>query len=336
MPAKKNPSPLMANVVRSGICLGLTAPCTANPSLRHPREAPLFEEVERSLAPETERKVKALPGQNDCGKSGLKKGRIVGGEPAQLGAWPWAVALGRRLTENNVWFFCGGTLITDQHVITAAHCVKELTYDPSHPEEGYEGLVARIGDLDLDDSVDDGAKPVTILVSRSEWHPKYSESWDGYDIALLTLKTPVEFSDLARPACLPTESVFYKNKDFEGYHPFVAGWGYTKEGGEKSNKLMQLQVPLLSTEECASLIASSGAMRLHEDSFCAYEEGKDSCQGDSGGPLMLFMDSKYYLYGVVSYGNGCARKNNPGVYNKVHTHLKWITGLLESARSDTT
>ncbi|CAH0393368.1 unnamed protein product [Bemisia tabaci] len=142
--------------------------------------------------------------------------------------------------------------------------------------------------------------------------------------------------DLARPACLPTESVFYKNKDFEGYHPFVAGWGYTKEGGEKSNKLMQLQVPLLSTEECASLIASSGAMRLHEDSFCAYEEGKDSCQGDSGGPLMLFMDSKYYLYGVVSYGNGCARKNNPGVYNKVHTHLKWITGLLESARSDTT
>ncbi|CAH0393361.1 unnamed protein product [Bemisia tabaci] len=121
---------------------------------------------------------------------------LPSGEERCIGAWPWAVALGRRLTENNVWFFCGGTLITDQHVITAAHCVKELTYDPSHPEEGYEGLVARIGDLDLDDSVDDGAKPVTILVSRSEWHPKYSESWDGYDIALLTLKTPVEFSGI--------------------------------------------------------------------------------------------------------------------------------------------
>nr|XP_018916151.1 PREDICTED: venom protease-like [Bemisia tabaci] len=304
------------------------------------------EDIETSIEPETVNKLTSLPGSENCGLSGAKTGRIVGGEPAKLGAWPWVAAVGIPVGKEKSVFFCGASLISDKYAVTAAHCFTEFRSSSgqglkdggrSQEYKMIPGMILRVGDLNLDDTVEDGAKPETITIEKVVSHPlfitkrSYGET-KGYDIALLKLQKPVTFSDLVRPICLPHKDIFYTNKDFEGYQPFVAGWGLTneeKKGGKKSDQLLQIQLPLLGSNDCVDLLKRAAKTEMHEDSICAMAEGKDACQGDSGGPLALPIDDRYYLYGIVSYGPGCARKDAPGYYNKVHTHLKWIASLID-------
>nr|XP_018912780.1 PREDICTED: venom protease-like isoform X1 [Bemisia tabaci] len=285
------------------------------------------EDMEKSVSTDTVKKLTSLPGNEDCGISGSKTGRIVGGEPAKLGAWPWIGAVGKKQGRNKYFWFCGSSLISDRHVISAAHCFLPRGEKPLT----VKGLIVKFGAINLSDNDKDGSKPDYVPVAKITAHPLFKPESisEGYDIAVLTLKRKVQFSELVRPVCLPHKNIFFTNKDFEGYQPFVAGWGKLDEEGDTAKILMQVQLPLLSTEDCLGLLEENSNAIMHPDSVCALAEGKDACSGDSGGPLMLPIEDRYYLYGVVSYGDGCAKPDSPGVYNKVHTHLKWISDQLD-------
>ncbi|XP_050528451.1 venom protease-like [Daktulosphaira vitifoliae] len=256
-----------------------------------------------------------------CGISEITDRRIVGGTEAQLGAWPWMAAIGyrRNKRQSTPMFLCGGTLISDRHVLTAAHC---------QPQPGETELyMVRLGDLNLDPNVNDGAKPINVMVEKMIVHEKYNTETLFNDIALLKLAEPVKFNSNIQPICLPTSSEL-RSHSFEGTLPFIAGWGDTSYNGVASKTLLEAQIPVISNNKCRELYDY-----LDEAMMCAgYSEGgTDTCQGDSGGPLMLNQGEKYYLTGVVSKGYKCAVAGYPGVYTRVTHYLDWIKRKQKSS-----
>lgn len=176
-------------------------------------------------------------------------------------------------------------------------------------------------------------------VAEAKPHENY-RFWRRYnDVALFRLSRKLDFSNpLIRPICLPTPDM--ENQNFTGQTVKVIGWGTTSFGGELANNLMEVDVPIVSNEEC------NEAYRSAEGYFVAYPEGinknficagnpeggKDSCQGDSGGPLIYSQNGIWYQLGVVSFGYKCAEKGYPGVYTNIPYFLKWIGTHLEDTR----
>ncbi|XP_011210074.3 trypsin-1-like [Bactrocera dorsalis] len=230
--------------------------------------------------------------------------RIVGGMDTEVNEYPWMAMLMRRGD-----FYCGGALINDQYVLTAAHCVRGFNKRQisvrllSHNRT--DGRVSTI-DRQLD----------KIMV-----HDGYSTRNLDNDIALLRFTEPVELRDPLRPVCLAEAGNTY-----DGELAVVTGWGAVKEGGFIADRLQEVQVPVMSQETCRK--SKYGSDRITDNMLCAgYPEGgKDSCQGDSGGPLHIPNNATkaYQLAGVVSWGEGCARPNAPGVYTRVTQYLDWI------------
>ncbi|XP_067626643.1 trypsin-1-like [Eurosta solidaginis] len=230
--------------------------------------------------------------------------RIVGGMETELHEYPWMAMLLRSGD-----FYCGGSLINDQYVLTAAHCVRGFNRRVvsvrllSHNRT--DGRVSTI-DRQLD----------TIIV-----HEDYSSRNIDNDIALLRFTKPVKLSEPLKPVCLAEAG-----KTYEGEIAVVTGWGSVKEGGYIADSLQEVQVPVMSQEDCRK--SKYGADRITDNMLCAgYPEGgKDSCQGDSGGPLHVGNNAtgSYHLAGIVSWGEGCARPNAPGVYTRVTQYLDWI------------
>uniref|UniRef100_A0A2K5CKE1 Transmembrane protease serine 5 n=1 Tax=Aotus nancymaae TaxID=37293 RepID=A0A2K5CKE1_AOTNA len=159
------------------------------------------------------------------------------------------------------------------------------------------------------------------VVERIISHPLYSAQNHDYDIALLRLRTPLNFSDTVGAVCLPAKEQHFP----KGSQCWVSGWGHTDPSHTYSSDMLQdTVVPLLSTQLCNSSCMYSGA--LTPRMLCAgYLDGRaDACQGDSGGPLVCPDGDTWRLVGVVSWGHGCAEPNHPGVYAKVAEFLDWI------------
>ncbi|XP_066288599.1 trypsin-2-like isoform X2 [Branchiostoma lanceolatum] len=247
-----------------------------------------------------------------CGVPGVARnsdGRIVGGSDANHGAWPWQVSL--RSFPYGLFHFCGGALIHRKWVLTAAHCVSD----------GDKPYVT-FGETRL--SGDDGSER-TIKTKKVFIHPSYSG--DEYDVALLKLKEKVRFSQYVRPVCVPEASTVFP---VPGTVCSITGWGYAKEGGSTKNHLQEADVPIVSDAECSRVYAWSGYDSTAE--FCAgYKAGGiDTCQGDSGGPLVCQSDGQYWLQGVTSWGDGCARPGKPGVYARVTAVADWIKNTIRN------
>ncbi|XP_055963656.1 transmembrane protease serine 5 [Sorex fumeus] len=152
-------------------------------------------------------------------------------------------------------------------------------------------------------------------------HPLYSARNHDYDIALLRLQTPLNFSDSVGAVCLPAEDRHFP----AGSQCWVSGWGHTDPSHTHSSDTLQdAPVPLLSTRLCNSSCVYGGALTARM--LCAgYLDGRaDACQGDSGGPLVCPDGGTWRLVGVVSWGRGCAEPNRPGIYAKVTEFLDWI------------
>uniref|UniRef100_A0A1B6MQB4 Peptidase S1 domain-containing protein n=2 Tax=Graphocephala atropunctata TaxID=36148 RepID=A0A1B6MQB4_9HEMI len=271
-------------------------------------------------------KLERLP-HDLCGESSdaVFEKKITNGDPAELGAYPWMAALG--FTKGNVrnpsWS-CGGSLITDQYVLTAAHCL-----DPSRTA-GYRVTVVRLGDLDLASNTD-GATPIDVEVEKIVYHPEYDNVKKTNDIGLIKLKKKVEFYDKLKPICLPSPE--FRTNTFVNLAAKVAGWGVNKNN-LPSSRLLEAELQVTDLGECRRNLTSAFPQVLIDKRIvCAYANDKDSCQGDSGGPLMMFRrlgpKSKMFILGVVSYGNKCALEGYPGVYTRVSEFMPWIMDNID-------
>uniref|UniRef100_A0A2S2Q5Y0 CLIP domain-containing serine protease n=1 Tax=Sipha flava TaxID=143950 RepID=A0A2S2Q5Y0_9HEMI len=170
-------------------------------------------------------KSSKLPSQSTCGKSNSSHIRIVGGIPADLGAWPWMAALGyqnlNRPGRDYQWL-CGGALISDRYALTAAHCTVGIG--------NRKLVVVHLGDLDLNPDVQDSASPIDVPISRIITHERYNAREYTNDIALLKLESTVRFNELIQPICLPILQK-HRSNQLVSLVPFVAGWGSTSFNG---------------------------------------------------------------------------------------------------------
>ncbi|KAM8820342.1 trypsin II-P29-like [Eudromia elegans] len=226
----------------------------------------------------------ALPADADDDK-------IVGGYNCPLHSVPYQVSL------NAGYHFCGGSLINNQWVVSAAHCYKS-------------SLQVRLGEYNIDVKESSEVVRKAAAIIR---HPKYSSSTLNNDIMLIKLASAVTYSADIQPIALPTACAK------AGTECLISGWGNTLSSGSNYPEILQcLKAPILSDQACQA--AYPGEITSNMVCVGFLEGGKDSCQGDSGGPVVCGGT----LQGIVSWGYGCAQKGHPGVYTKVCNFVSWI------------
>jgi len=238
------------------------------------------------------------------------KVRIVLGRTARLGQVPWMVAIYYREQ-----FICGGSIISERHVLTAAHCLSSSRI-PHDYTVRYESVLMFNGTQNRVESfaIHEGYQPPAIY----------------NDIALITLSRPIKFNQFIQPVCLPGKKMY--NELMVGNTGLVSGFGDLAFGGAQATVLQEVDVQILNNTFCdrnyRRLVEGEKKFRhgIGKTLICAgYKEGgKDACQGDSGGPLTLNYRGASYLIGVVSFGYRCALPRYPGVYTCVAHYLPWI------------
>uniref|UniRef100_G1QAQ2 Mastin-like n=1 Tax=Myotis lucifugus TaxID=59463 RepID=G1QAQ2_MYOLU len=243
---------------------------------------------------------------------------IVGGHDAAYGEWPWQVALWFLDPTSDKWiFWCGGSLINQQWVLTAAHCIPGRNPVTRHLKVQLGRVRASYND--------------SVQVARIIRHPKYSLEkgvYGGADVALLKLEAPVRPSKRVRWIRLPPASSSFP----PGTRCWVTGWGEIRFGEllPPPWKLQEVKVPIVANKICQRQYR-----RIHKvikkNMLCAGSKGRDSCHGDSGGPLVCKWRDTWVQVGVVSFGHKCGLPNFPGVYARVKSFLPWIRGHIRSS-----
>ncbi|GFQ65023.1 limulus clotting factor C [Trichonephila clavata] len=264
-----------------------------------------------------------------CGRSDSPRSPfIVNGNATDVGQWPWQAGIARYLPDYNQWFLlCGGSLLNERWVITAAHCVTYagtiLTIDP-------DKFQVYLGKFHRQDSKDDEYVQVR-KIQEIHIYPDYDPGLFDADIALLQLDSPVQLNSRVQPICLPTEQSTRDNL-VEGKRGVVTGWGMN-ENETYSETLQQAVLPVVARERCEKGYAESDLpLTVTENMFCAgFEAGRsDACSGDSGGPMVFTDDSskerKWVLEGIVSWGSpqGCGNPKQYGGFTTVSKFLDWI------------
>ncbi|XP_053547786.1 trypsin [Bombina bombina] len=217
--------------------------------------------------------------------------KIVGGYTCPQNSVSYQVSL------NSGYHFCGGSLINDLWVVSAAHCYKSR-------------IQVRLGEHNIE--VQEGTEQF-IDSAKIIRHPNYNSYLLDNDIMLIKLSEPARLSGRIQSISLPTQCAD------AGTMCLISGWGNTLSSGVNYPDLLQcLDAPILTDKECRD----SYPGQITSNMICVgyLEGGKDSCQGDSGGPVVCNGE----LQGVVSWGIGCALSGYPGVYTKVCNYVSWI------------
>uniref|UniRef100_A0A671LV79 Trypsin-2-like n=1 Tax=Sinocyclocheilus anshuiensis TaxID=1608454 RepID=A0A671LV79_9TELE len=242
-----------------------------------------------------------------CGQAPLNT-KIVGGEDATAGSWPWQVSIQSTAFGGH---FCGGSLINKDWVLSAAHC--------------FQSSLGTIR-IYLGRQSQSGSNPNEVLRTASVInHPDYYDLTHDNDIALLKLSSSVTFTNYIKPVCLAAAG----SKFAAGTETWVTGWGALQSEGLSPDKLQEVMIPVVSSSDCDDAYGGG----ITSNMICAgllNEGGKDSCQGDSGGPLVTRNGSLWIQSGVVSFGIGCADPRYPGVYARISQYQDWITSTIGS------
>lgn len=245
-----------------------------------------------------------------CGIKGesAPSSQIVNGQPATECEWRWQASLRRGSP------FCGGTLITPEWVLTAAHCVDAPNFD------------VRLGGYNTSAS---SSKQQTRRAVKVFQHPEYKDLGYLNDYAMVKLDSPVTIDECVGTACLPVAGADVA----AGSRCWITGWGTLKSNGMPSQILQEAEVSIIGNEDCVNNFGYHGS-QITDAMICAQgrtEDGliRDACQGDSGGPLVCESAGRWTLYGATSWGRGCAGENFPGVWARVHEQLSWIEDILD-------
>ncbi|XP_020822821.1 vitamin K-dependent protein C isoform X3 [Phascolarctos cinereus] len=237
--------------------------------------------------------------------------RISGGKPANKGDSPWQVIL----LDSRSKLKCGGVLIHSSWVLTAAHCVEHPKY-----------LRVRLGEYDIRRYEN---SEMDFNIQKAIVHPNYTKSTSDNDIALLYLDKSVVFSKYILPICLPNLGLAHRELMKEGTETVVTGWGRQfEESRNRTYTLRFIKIPLASYTKCSQTMQNS----ISENMLCAGMLGdtRDACEGDSGGPMVTEFRGTWFLVGLVSWGEGCGRPDNFGIYTKVSQYLHWIHAHIKA------
>ncbi|XP_063346965.1 plasminogen activator, urokinase a [Pelmatolapia mariae] len=263
--------------------------------------------------------------EKTCGETSERRmHKIVGGSFTTIESQPWVAAIFHK----RYGFLCGGTLISPSWVLTAAHCFSD------GEDTRLTHLSIYLGKSAINET--NAGSEQKFAVERLIMHEGYNDTTYNNDIALIKLKGRgggyAVKSASVRIACLPPSHTELP----PGFTCTIAGFGKESAGSfQFSQYLKKAEVKLMSNADCSKEVHYG--KRITENMFCAASPdwSTDACKGDSGGPLVCGASGRMFLFGVVSWGEGCARKNKPGVYTKVTNYNTWIeekTGLIEYAK----
>lgn len=262
---------------------------------------------------------------SDCGIPEIPhiKGndRIVGGREAVPNSWPWQASLVRPDLDP-YGHQCGGSLINNQWILTAAHCFKRAL-EP----DMWLVVLGKHNKLTKDETEQHR------YVKSIHPHPEYlgyepykaSIPWlkrMANDVALVKMNAPISISMYISPVCMLSKTFYIS----EGTLCYVTGWGETYGTGYEF-VLKQALVPIVTRESCRK---SYPYFDVGNKMICAgYNQGgHDSCKGDSGGPLVMQNETRWVQVGVVSTGGICGEKLQPGIYTELTHYVEWIRSTM--------
>jgi len=260
----------------------------------------------KSTAVNTQTYPTQAPGS--CGISSIKTGRVIAGEDSKEGQWPWQIAMYK-----NGRFSCGGSLITPQWIVTAAHCVQRTPASI---------VTVVLGDLNRASTSGHEQK---IQVSKIIYHPRYGRL--NYDIALLKLSKPAALNNHVKTVCLPRQG----EEVPVGSKCFISGWGKTKHPGGSVSKLQHASLTIMSKSDCSK--TNSKTVPITDQMVCAKNKSparQSGCHGDSGGPFVCQQKSgSWTLHGAVSWGSRyCDIRDAATVFARISNLRQWIDSTM--------
>ncbi|XP_044757881.1 uncharacterized protein LOC123316036 [Coccinella septempunctata] len=269
-----------------------------------------------------------------CGQKSVKiKELIIGGQRVKKGFYPWTIALYKRHNETDFSLVCGGSLITERIVITAAHCVTNLQGRKREKElyrvaaGKYYRSYDHVNDTDAEFS-----EIEEIFV-----YERYKASTLHYvgDIAILVTKEAFNASQFIQRVCIDWDPYSLYEGRLLNTSGVVTGWGYTVRGGELSEVLKEIYLPYVDYNQCFDATPDEFKAYVREDKMCAgyIDRGVGVCEGDSGGGLAFQRpdNNRFYLRGIVSIAplvNGSCNEYRYAFYTKISSYIRFISPIV--------